>query len=115
MAEQIKTKVITSRQNKEKSIKEVEDLYSHLPEQLQKAVDLAKEKGASTWLTALPLTELAFPYISQPSMMRWPCDMAGHHPNSHHNVTVAATSQWNMHSHVQGEGFPQTETMKSGT
>ena len=31
-----------------------------LPNSLQKAVDMAKEKGASTWLSALPITEHGF-------------------------------------------------------
>ena len=37
-----------------------DDLHSRLPLQLQKAVELAKEKGASTWFTALPLKEHGF-------------------------------------------------------
>ena len=32
----------------------------YIPNQLQSALDLAKEKGASTWLTALPLAEHGF-------------------------------------------------------
>ena len=42
------------------SSKEADDPYSHFPAQLQKAVGLAKEKGASTWLTVLPLKEHGF-------------------------------------------------------
>ena len=42
------------------SCKEADDLHSQLPPQLQKAVDLAQEKGASIWLTALPLKEHGF-------------------------------------------------------
>ena len=37
-----------------------EDLHSQLPPQLQKAVDLAQEEGAPTWLTALPLKDHGF-------------------------------------------------------
>ena len=40
--------------------KEAEDLQSKLPPQLQKAVDLAQEKGAFTWLMALPLKDHGF-------------------------------------------------------
>ena len=50
MAEQMKNKCITSRHNKERRIKEAEDIYSHLSEQLQRAVDLAREKGVSIYL-----------------------------------------------------------------
>ena len=35
-------------------------LYSQLPTKLQYAVELASEKGASTWLTARPLAEHGF-------------------------------------------------------
>ena len=42
------------------STKEADDLHSKLPAQLQKAVVLAKEKGASIWLTALALKDHGF-------------------------------------------------------
>ena len=57
---QLQSKASIRRQNDEKNSKEAADLHRELPLQLQKAVDLAKEKGASTWLTALPLKEHSF-------------------------------------------------------
>lgn len=36
------------------------DLREHLPADLKRAMDLASEKGASSWLTALPLEEHGF-------------------------------------------------------
>ena len=54
---QLQSKASIRRQNDENNSKEAADLHSKLPLQLQKAVDLAKEKGVSTWLTALPLKE----------------------------------------------------------
>lgn len=57
---QLQSKATIRKQNREMSSKDADDLYSQLPAQLQKAVDLAKEKGASTWLTALPLKEHGF-------------------------------------------------------
>ena len=60
IADQLQSKATIRNRNKEMSSKEADDLYSQLPAQLQKAVDLAKEKGASTWLTALPLKEHGF-------------------------------------------------------
>ena len=60
ITDQLQSKVTIKNQNKEMSSKEADALYSQLPVQLQKAVDLAKEKGASTWLTALPLKEHGF-------------------------------------------------------
>ena len=60
IADQLQNKSIISKRNKDRSIEEADILYSHLPDQLQRAVDLAKEKGASTWLTVLPVTEHGF-------------------------------------------------------
>ena len=57
---QLQSKASIRRQNDENNSKEAADLHSKLPLQLQKAVDLAKEKGVSTWLTALPLKEHGF-------------------------------------------------------
>ena len=60
IADQLQSKATIRNRNRELSSKEADDLYSHLPAQLQKAVYLAKEKSASTWLTALPLKEHGF-------------------------------------------------------
>ena len=60
VAEQLQNKATISRLNRERSVREINDLYSQLPDSLQRAVDLAKEKGASTWLTVLPLTDHGF-------------------------------------------------------
>ena len=57
---QLQSKASIRRQNDENNSKEAADFHSKLPLQLQKAVDLAKEKGVSTWLTALPLKEHGF-------------------------------------------------------
>ncbi len=46
--------------NREKSVSDANDLYDHLLVPLQRAVDPAREKGASTWLTVLPFTEHGF-------------------------------------------------------
>ena len=60
IADQLQSKATIRNWNKESSSQEADDLYGQLPAQQQKAVDLAKEKGASTWLTALPLKEHGF-------------------------------------------------------
>ena len=49
-----------SKDNKKRNQEEVDKIYGQLPDRPQKAVDLAKEKGASTWLTVLLLTEHGF-------------------------------------------------------
>lgn len=60
IAEQLHNKATTRRKNRERSVREADDLYSQLPDSLQRAVDLASERGASTWLTVLPLTDHGF-------------------------------------------------------
>ena len=54
IAEQLRSKATISKLN------EANDLYGHLPHSLQRAVDHAKEKGASSWLTVLPLSDHGF-------------------------------------------------------
>ena len=71
IADQLQSKATFRNQNKEMSSKEADNLYSHLPARLQKAMDLTKEKGASTWLTALPLKEHGFLLHRAASMMPW--------------------------------------------
>ena len=48
------------QQNKKKSSKDACDLTDHLPENLQRSLNLAGERGSSTWLTVMPLTEHGF-------------------------------------------------------
>ena len=60
IAEQLRNKTDISKHNREEYAKEADELYNLLPIHVQKAVNLAKEKGASTWLTALPLKEYGF-------------------------------------------------------
>ena len=96
IADQLQSKATIRNRNKEMSSKEADDLYSHLPAQLQKAVDLAKEKGASTWLTALPLKEhgfslhraafhdaMALRYRWSPSNLPSMCDCGNHFTVEH--------------------------------
>ena len=112
IADQLQSKGTIRNENKETSSKEADDLYSHLPVQQQKAVELAKEKGASTWLTTLPLKEhgfslhkaafhdaMALRYGWSPSNLPSKCDCGN-------NFTVE------LHSHVPKEVFPASGTMK---
>ena len=59
-AKQLKAKAQISREIKERTSSEFNEVYANLPISLQRAIDLATEKGSSTWLTALPLTEHGF-------------------------------------------------------
>ena len=60
IAKQLKAKAQISREIKERTSSEFNEIYKNLPVSLQRAIDLATEKGSSTWLTALPLTEHGF-------------------------------------------------------
>ncbi len=44
---------------------EAEDLSNRLPLDLQRAIKVSSEKGASTWLTTLPIADHAFMHPSQ--------------------------------------------------
>ncbi len=48
------------------------ELNQLLPDTLQRAMDLASEKGASSWLTALPWTIRTWLYPTQGSIPRRP-------------------------------------------
>jgi len=58
--DQLQNKANISKDSKKKNQEEADEIYRQLPDKLQKAVDLAQAKGASTWLTVLPLTEHGF-------------------------------------------------------
>ena len=60
IAKQLKAKAQISREIKERTSSEFNEVYENLPVSLQRAIDLTTEKGSSTWLTALPLTEHGF-------------------------------------------------------
>ena len=57
---QLQSKASIRRQNEEMSSTEANVLHSQLTPPLQKAVELAQEKGASIWLTALPPKDHGF-------------------------------------------------------
>ena len=60
IADQLQSKTIVSKKNREVNAREADVIYCLLPDSLQRAVDLNKEKGASVWLTALPLSDHGF-------------------------------------------------------
>ena len=60
IAEQLESKAIVRNKNKENRSKAARDLLELLPDNLQRSVKLASEKGSSTWLTVLPLSEHGF-------------------------------------------------------
>ena len=46
--------------NRQRNEQQSAAIYSQLPPQLKRHVDLAKERGASSWLSVLPLTDQGF-------------------------------------------------------
>ena len=58
--EQMQRKAQVSSDNRRRWQEEADTIHQQLLEKLQKAVELAKQKGASSWLTTLPLTEHGF-------------------------------------------------------
>ena len=56
----ISNKKYISKQNSEQCKEEADYIREKVPPNLQKAMTLAMEKGASTWLTVLPLTDHGF-------------------------------------------------------
>ena len=60
IAKQLEAKALIRQENNMKTSTDAEEICELLPVLLRRAVDLAKEKGSSTWLTALPLVEHGF-------------------------------------------------------
>ena len=60
IAKQLESKATVRNGNEENCSKAADDLMGLLPDSLQRSVKLASEKGASTWLTVLPLSEHGF-------------------------------------------------------
>ena len=62
VAEQI-LQMAAVRRQKTSKLKELADtIQSRLPERTQRAMTAAREKGASSWLTALPLADYGFSF-----------------------------------------------------
>ena len=94
--EQMQNRAQVSSDNRKRSQEEAEALHQQLPMQLQRAMDLAKQKGASSWLTVLPLSEhgftlhraafhdaLALRYGWTPTNMPSTCDCGKHFSVEH--------------------------------
>ncbi len=60
LADQMASKAEIRRKRREQATEEANNLRSELTPALQKAMDLAREKGSSSWLTTLPLEEHGF-------------------------------------------------------
>ena len=74
---QLQNKAQVRKDNKRKSRNGPDAIYQQLPQQLQLAMDLAKQKGVYSWLIAVPLSEHGSCCIELPSVMPSRSDMAG--------------------------------------
>ena len=59
-ADQLSAVAEARKTKRHRSSSHVNELQSSLPPELQKAMDLSQEKGASNWLTMLPVEEFGF-------------------------------------------------------
>ncbi len=60
ISDQLNLKANLSKENRERYKEDADQLRGKLPPNLIKAMTLAMEKGASSWLTVLPLAEHGF-------------------------------------------------------
>ena len=60
LEEQTQAKYEARQAGRQAQASTADSLYTTLPNSLQKAVEISKESGASTWLTALPIEEHGF-------------------------------------------------------
>ena len=60
VAKQLESKALVRQENNANNSTDADEICKHLPQPLQRAMDLAKENGSSTWLTTLPLAEHGF-------------------------------------------------------
>ena len=60
ITKQLEPKALVRQENNAKTSADAEEICELLPASLWRAVDLTKEKGSSTWLSALPLVEHGF-------------------------------------------------------
>ena len=68
---EIMTLQLNSRRIKDGCLNErLEQVKNHLPTRTKRAVDLAAEKGASNWLTVVPIKDLNFNLIRENSGMQ---------------------------------------------
>ena len=82
IAEQLDSKAIVRKENHSKAAR---DLLELLPDNLQRSVKLASEKGSFTWLTVLPLSEHGFALHKGAF---WHYDMAGHQTDFLRNASA---------------------------
>ena len=100
---------------KKKKKQLAENIESNLPDQIKRAVILAKEKGASSWLTVLPIEQHGY-NLPKSSFRDCICLRYGWNQNiSQRNDPVMLTSLLITLFHVRNEVFPLFDTTKLET
>ena len=97
LEEQTQAKYEARQAGRQAQASTADSLYTTLPNSLQKAVEISKESGASTWLTALPIEEHGFPYTKEHFAMLCVFAMDGDPHYYHLIVYVTKHSAWSMH------------------
>ncbi len=69
---QLNAKKEVCKQRREQATEAAQNLKEDLPHTLKRAMELAQEKGASSWLTALPIEEFGFS-LHKKALLRCPC------------------------------------------
>ena len=90
---QLQAKAKAHKSKQQRITNESELLKQSLPPSLTKAMDLAQEPGASSWLTSLPIDGFGFACTKVHSMMPSPFDTTGILYTRHQDVTVVPNSQ----------------------
>ena len=86
--------------------REDDAIYYLLPDSIQWAVDLTKEKGPPFGSLHFRCQTMGLLCTNRLCTVPWPCDMAGPHLNYHTNANVGVECQWSTLSHVQKEASP---------
>ena len=104
------------RRDKASQLQEqVDSIRTRLPARTQRAMDAASEKGASNWLTALPLEEQGFFYPSLTSATRSTYGTAGTHHVYPASVFAGKASPWITAFRVPTEDTWAFDTTRSAT
>ena len=88
LVKQIKSSIHKSNRNHQKLL--ADTVYCDLPPSMQRLVDLAKQKGSSSWVSVLPLKDHGFSLHKGDFRDASVYDMAGNHLTLPLNATVAA-------------------------
>lgn len=110
--EQLTSASEVKKQKRSHQATNVNNLKSALSPDLQRAMEVSQEKGASNWLTVLPVEEHGFA-LHMPSGMQLLFDTVGFPVAFPCHAPVGQTSRLSMPYPVLKEDIPPLDTMKS--